>query len=141
MGRPARHRVVALVGEQSSTFDLSVAAEVFGRDPNIGVPWYRFTVATEFPGRVTFDLGLNLMVDHDLSAFREPTPSSWLGRRRPLQVLYALCVTHIDVASGWWRFVLGPWCSPTPGSSMDDERPLIGTSPTGFVGSSPRSTS
>ena len=70
MGRPARHRVVALVGEQSSTFDLSVAAEVFGRDPNIGVPWYRFTVATEFPGRVTFDLGLNLMVDHDLSAFR-----------------------------------------------------------------------
>jgi transcriptional regulator GlxA family with amidase domain len=70
MARSSRHRVVALVGEKSSTFDLSVAAEVFGRDPHVGVPWYRFTVATEFPGRVDFDLGLSVMVDHDLSAFR-----------------------------------------------------------------------
>jgi AraC family transcriptional regulator, transcriptional activator FtrA len=70
MARSCHHRVVALVGESSSTFDLSVAAEVFGRDPRIGVPWYRFTVATEFPGCVKFDLGLSLVVDHGLSAFR-----------------------------------------------------------------------
>jgi AraC family transcriptional regulator, transcriptional activator FtrA len=67
---PGRHRVVALVGECSSAFDLSVAAEVFGHDPHVGVPWYRFTVATEFPGRVRFDLGLDLMVDRGLSACR-----------------------------------------------------------------------
>ena len=70
MARRSRHRVVALVGEQSSVFDLAVAAEVFGRDPHVGVPWYRFTVATEHPGLVQFELGLNLTVDHGLSAFR-----------------------------------------------------------------------
>jgi AraC family transcriptional regulator, transcriptional activator FtrA len=70
MASPGRHRVVAVVGELSSAFDLSVAAEVFGHDPRVGVPWYRFTVATEFPGRVPFDLGLSLMVDHSLSACR-----------------------------------------------------------------------
>jgi transcriptional regulator GlxA family with amidase domain len=70
MPRVPRHRVVALVGQRSSTFDLSVAAEIFGRDPNVGVPWYRFTVATEFPGPVLFDLGLTLTIKQDLSALR-----------------------------------------------------------------------
>jgi AraC family transcriptional regulator, transcriptional activator FtrA len=70
MAGPGRHRVVVIVGECSSAFDLAVAAEVFGHDPDLGVPWYRFTVATEFPGRVPFDLGLSLMVDHGLSACR-----------------------------------------------------------------------
>lgn len=70
MTREARHRVVVLVGDQSSAFDLSVAAQVFAHDPHIGVPWYRFTVATEHPGPVRLDLGLNLAVDHGLSAFR-----------------------------------------------------------------------
>jgi AraC family transcriptional regulator, transcriptional activator FtrA len=70
MPHVSRHHVVALVGQRSSTFDLSVAAEIFGRDPDVGVPWYRFTVATEFPGPVQFDLGLNLTIEHDLSAFR-----------------------------------------------------------------------
>jgi AraC family transcriptional activator FtrA len=70
MASRTRHRVVTLVGEQSSAFDLSVAAEVFGRDPQVGVPWYRFTVATEFPGSVQLELGLNLTINHGLSAFR-----------------------------------------------------------------------
>lgn len=70
MPRVPRHRVVALVGQRSSTFDLSVAAEIFGRDPDVGVPWYRFTVATEFPGPVLFDLGLTVTIEQDLSALR-----------------------------------------------------------------------
>jgi hypothetical protein len=38
--------------------------------PTYRVPWQRFTVATEHPGPVRLHLGLNLTINHGLSAFR-----------------------------------------------------------------------
>jgi AraC family transcriptional activator FtrA len=70
MAERKQTRVVVLVGEGTSTFDLAVAYEVFGRQPPIEGPWYRFTVATEAPGAVRLDLGLSLTIERGVSSFR-----------------------------------------------------------------------
>ena len=70
MSATRRSHVVALVSEGTSVFDLAVAYEVFGNRPPIDDPWYRFTVATEFPGAVPLDVGLSLMIDKGLASFR-----------------------------------------------------------------------
>jgi AraC family transcriptional regulator, transcriptional activator FtrA len=69
------HRVVALVYDGLSPFELSIAAEVFALDrPEIGAPWwYEFDVAAERPGSLrtlgSFELvtpnGLELLESAD----------------------------------------------------------------------------
>ena len=70
MADAKQKHVVALVGRDTSMFDVAVAYEVFGRRPPVEIPWYRFTVATEVPGAVPLDLGLNLTIERGLSSFR-----------------------------------------------------------------------
>jgi AraC family transcriptional activator FtrA len=50
MSRESSHRVVVLVDEGSNPFELGVATELFGlRRPELGVPWYEFTLASAVP--------------------------------------------------------------------------------------------
>ncbi|WIV55903.1 GlxA family transcriptional regulator [Amycolatopsis nalaikhensis] len=62
------HRVVALVRPVQSTFELGIAAEVFGT-PRAGVPQhYVFDVCTETPGPVPTSAGYAMAVPHGLDA-------------------------------------------------------------------------
>ncbi|WP_439380725.1 GlxA family transcriptional regulator [Amycolatopsis lexingtonensis] len=62
------HRVVALVRPVQSTFELGIAAEVFGT-PRAGVPrHYAFDVCTETPGPVPTTAGYAMSVPNGLSA-------------------------------------------------------------------------
>ena len=70
MERTTRHRVVTFVAPGNCMFELSVAGEVFGSDPQLGMDWYRFSVAAEHPGPLALGYGLSLDVKHGLSAFR-----------------------------------------------------------------------
>jgi transcriptional regulator GlxA family with amidase domain len=69
--RRRRHHVVAVVMPQMSPLELAVASDFLGIDrPELGVPWYRFSVCTPVPGRVDLDGGLTIQVDHGLDAVR-----------------------------------------------------------------------
>lgn len=70
MARSARHHVVTLVVEGSGLFELSVATEFFGTDPEVGQPWYRFSLVTEKPGMVPLGPGLNMTIDRGLDGLR-----------------------------------------------------------------------
>ncbi|WP_410635547.1 GlxA family transcriptional regulator [Amycolatopsis sp. cmx-4-83] len=62
------HRVVALVRPVQSTFELGIAAEVFGT-PRAGVPrHYEFDVCAETPGPVPTTAGYAMSVPRGLSA-------------------------------------------------------------------------
>ncbi|NBH06212.1 AraC family transcriptional regulator, partial [Amycolatopsis sp. SID8362] len=62
------HRVVALVRPVQSTFELGIAAEVFGT-PRAGVPrHYAFDVCAETPGPVPTTAGYAMSVPRGLSA-------------------------------------------------------------------------
>ncbi|UOX91158.1 helix-turn-helix domain-containing protein [Amycolatopsis sp. FBCC-B4732] len=62
------HRVVALVRPVQSTFELGIAAEVFGT-PRAGVPrHYEFDVCAETPGPVPTTAGYAMSVPSGLSA-------------------------------------------------------------------------
>ncbi|MFI5589568.1 GlxA family transcriptional regulator [Amycolatopsis sp. NPDC051758] len=62
------HRVVALVRPVQSTFELGIAAEVFGT-PRAEVPQhYEFEVCTETPGPVATSAGYAMSVTRGLSA-------------------------------------------------------------------------
>ncbi len=62
------HRVVALVRPVQSTFELGIAAEVFGT-PRAEVPQhYEFEVCTETPGPVPTSAGYAMSVSRGLSA-------------------------------------------------------------------------
>jgi AraC family transcriptional regulator, transcriptional activator FtrA len=65
-----RHHVVTLVAAGSGMFELSVAVEIFGVDPELGVPWYRFTAATPEPGTVRLDGGIDVLIPHGIEALR-----------------------------------------------------------------------
>lgn len=65
---PAMHRVVALVRPVQSTFELGIAAEVFGT-PRAGVPQhYAFDVCAETPGPVPTSAGYAMAVPRGLDA-------------------------------------------------------------------------
>ncbi len=67
---PAMHRVVALVRPVQSTFELGVAAEVFGT-PRAGLPrHYEFEVCAETPGAVPTTAGYAMAVAHGLEALK-----------------------------------------------------------------------
>lgn len=64
------HHVVTLVAAGSGMFELSVAIEIFGVDPKLAVPWYRFTAATPEPGPVRLDGGIDVLIPHGIEALR-----------------------------------------------------------------------
>ncbi|AUI60057.1 GlxA family transcriptional regulator [Amycolatopsis sp. BJA-103] len=65
------HRVRALVRPVQSTFELGIAAEVFGTE-RAGVPrYYEFDVCTEKPGPVPTTAGYAMSVTRGLSALAE----------------------------------------------------------------------
>ncbi len=65
---PAMHRVTALVRPVQSTFELGIAAEVFGTE-RAGVPrYYDFDICTEKPGPVPTTAGYAISVTRGLSA-------------------------------------------------------------------------
>lgn len=67
----AMHRVRALVRPVQSTFELGIAAEVFGTE-RAGVPrYYEFDVCTEKPGAVPTTAGYAMSVTRGLSALAD----------------------------------------------------------------------
>ncbi|MDJ0346647.1 DJ-1/PfpI family protein [Streptomyces sp. H10-C2] len=67
----SRHRVVALVNQPQSPFELACAAEVFGT-VRTGVPVrYDFRVCTERPGPVATTVGYSMLVDAGLAALEK----------------------------------------------------------------------
>lgn len=77
------HRVVALAQPPQSTFELAIAAEVFGvRRP--GLPaHYTFQVCAEHPGGVPTLAGYELAVTAGLPALAEADTIVVPGRRPP----------------------------------------------------------
>lgn len=66
-----RHRVVALLSEPQSPFELACAAEVFGTvRPDLPVH-YEFAVCARRPGLLRTTVGHSLLVEHGLEALRE----------------------------------------------------------------------
>ncbi|KOG37478.1 helix-turn-helix domain-containing protein [Streptomyces decoyicus] len=66
-----RHRVVALLNEPQSPFELACAAEVFGTvRPDLPVH-YDFAVCARRPGPLRTTVGHSLLVEHSLEALRE----------------------------------------------------------------------
>ena len=93
------HRVVALVRPVQSTFELGLAAEVFGT-ARAGVPQhYEFDVCTETPGSVPTSAGYAMAVPHGLSALASADTvliPGWLPVEAPLsdRVCRALLKAH-----------------------------------------------
>src|SRR3954462_10215680 len=81
----AMHRVVALVGDPVTPFELGIVVEVFGlARPELDVPWwYGLTVCTERPGVLGATAGgLGVAVEHGLEALAEADTiivPSWAG--------------------------------------------------------------
>ncbi|ADD40147.1 GlxA family transcriptional regulator [Stackebrandtia nassauensis] len=65
-----RHRVVALVNEPQSPFELASAAEVFGGVRPDVPRHYDFRVCAEHPGPVATTVGYPMLVDAGLAALR-----------------------------------------------------------------------
>src|SRR5215207_5043167 len=64
MAVATRHRVVTLVMGEVVAFDLSIPAQVFGREPQL----YEFAVCAPVPGRVPSETGFDVLVPHGLEA-------------------------------------------------------------------------
>jgi AraC family transcriptional activator FtrA len=83
------HRVVALVRPVQSTFELGIAAEVFGT-PRAEVPQhYEFEVCTEAPGPVPTSAGYTMSVSRGLSALASADTvliPGWAPVEAPLSV-------------------------------------------------------
>ncbi|GHF93734.1 MULTISPECIES: GlxA family transcriptional regulator [Amycolatopsis] len=105
------HRVVALVRPVQSTFELGVAAEVFGT-PRAGIPGhYAFEVCAETPGPVATTAGYAMAVPHGLEALEAadtvlvpgwapveaPLPA---GVRRALLAAHARGARLVTICSG-----------------------------------------
>lgn len=93
------HRVVALVRPVQSTFELGIAAEVFGTE-RPGLPqYYELEVCTEIPGRVQTAGGYAMQVPRGLTALEHADTviiPGWLPAGAPLpdQVRRALLQAH-----------------------------------------------
>lgn len=68
--RATSHRVVSLLVDGVSALEPAIAAEVFGLDPELGVPWYRHRFCTEHPGRLSVKGGLDVIVERGLDELR-----------------------------------------------------------------------
>ncbi|KDN17117.1 helix-turn-helix domain-containing protein [Amycolatopsis rifamycinica] len=93
------HRVVALVRPVQSTFELGIAAEVFGT-PRAGIPrHYGFEVCAETPGPVPTTAGYAMAVPHGLEALAAADTvliPGWAPVEAPLpaRVRQALLAVH-----------------------------------------------
>src|SRR5215217_6161977 len=61
------HRVVALVANEVVAFDLAIAAQVFGREPDL----YSWAVCAPEPGPVPSETGFDVLVPHGLEALAQ----------------------------------------------------------------------
>jgi transcriptional regulator GlxA family with amidase domain len=64
---PRLHRVVALVVGEVVAFDLSIPAQVFGREPEM----YDWAVCAAAPGPVPAETGFDVLVPHGLDALAD----------------------------------------------------------------------
>jgi AraC family transcriptional activator FtrA len=93
------HRVAALIRPPQSTFELGIAAEVFGIEPR-GVPRrYAFSVCTEHPGPVETRAGYTMSVAAGLEVLEEADTvivPGWLPPEEPPSpgVVHALRRAH-----------------------------------------------
>ncbi|UED82841.1 helix-turn-helix domain-containing protein [Streptomyces profundus] len=93
------HRVVALLNEPQSPFELACAAEVFGVERPGLTPHYAFSVCASRPGPLRATVGPALVVEHGLDALREADTvvvPGWhpVGGDVPAEVLDALRAAH-----------------------------------------------
>jgi AraC family transcriptional regulator, transcriptional activator FtrA len=94
-----RHQVVLVAYDGLAMFEFGVAFDVFGTDwsPDLGVPWYQFTVCAASP-TVTVEAGYELQVPTGLSALgRAETilvPPTESADNMPAEVLQALQQAH-----------------------------------------------
>lgn len=102
--RTARHRVVAFMAPGTCMFQPSVAGEVSASDPQLGVDWYRFSVAVEHPGPTALEYGLSLdvVLYGDIRNGRGgesvgTTPHQWLIRQRVLHAQELLEQGHLSI--------------------------------------------
>lgn len=66
-----RHRVVALLHEPQSPFELGCVAEVFGATRPGVAPHYEFRICAERPGPLQTTVGWSILVDAGLEALQE----------------------------------------------------------------------
>lgn len=93
------HRVVALLNQPQSPFELACAAEVFGTVRDELPVRYDFRVCAERPGPVRTTVGYTMLVDAGLSAMEDADTvivPGWQppGTPVPLTVLDALLAAH-----------------------------------------------
>ena len=71
--RPRRHTVAAVIGHETSPFELAVACEVFGidRSEDFGVPWYRFMVVAAEEPPIRASTGFTIDTKYRLDALRK----------------------------------------------------------------------
>jgi len=104
---PDRHRVAALVLDETSPLDLGAVTEVFGIDRNVAPSWYEFSVCGPRRGRFPTRGGLSLFVERGLEGLQAAEtvvvlPVARFMRERPAQrVLDAL----VDARSRGSRIV------------------------------------
>ncbi|WP_328309255.1 helix-turn-helix domain-containing protein [Streptomyces sp. NBC_00442] len=98
----APHRIAALVHPPQSTFELGIAAEVFGGQRAGAEPRYAFWVATEHPGPVDTQAGYAMHIEHGLDSLRRADTIVLPGKQTPAPlssgVLAALRAAHRDGA-------------------------------------------
>ena len=95
----SRHRVVALLNQPQSPFELSCAAEVFGTVRPEVPPRYAFTICAQQPGPLVTTLGYAMLVEAGLAALRDADTvvvPGWepAGGPVPPAVLDALRAAH-----------------------------------------------
>jgi transcriptional regulator GlxA family with amidase domain len=99
--RAKRHTVAAVIGHETSPFELAVACEVFGidRSDEFGVPWYRFMVVAAEEPPIRTSTGFTIDTKHRLDALRKadtvvvPARTGAPGRMAP-QLIDALRAAH-----------------------------------------------
>jgi transcriptional regulator GlxA family with amidase domain len=71
--RPKRHTVAAVIGHETSPFELAVACEVFGidRSEDFGVPWYRFMVVAAEEPPIRAATGFTIDTPYRLDSLRK----------------------------------------------------------------------
>ncbi|MCC3650276.1 helix-turn-helix domain-containing protein [Streptomyces sp. S07_1.15] len=77
------HRVVALLSQPQSPFELACAAEVFGTVPQDAPARYSFRVCAEHPGPLPTTAGFAMLVDAGLAALQEADTVVVPGRQPP----------------------------------------------------------
>jgi AraC family transcriptional activator FtrA len=93
------HRVVALLNEPQSPFELSCAAEVFDTAMPGGTGHYSFRICTERPGALRTTIGYSILVDAGLEALQAADTvvvPGWQPPRTPVSptVVEALRAAH-----------------------------------------------